>query len=346
MISGLISKFYNFQKINNNQFLMGIGVQAIGLYDVLLKKKQFKDCRSVLEMGSQDIYEPDQKLAKQLIKKICNVHHDGVLKAKSFYKAIGFEEYACVDADGNNDSLLFDLNLIIKDEYNFNKKFDLVTNFGTSEHLINQKNFFENVHNLTNQNGYILHMLPFEGYINHGYFNYQPAFFYDMATANNYEIVGFWYYSERFSLNFFHYKGRHYIPLNYDNKLIDFLDDLVRKGKFFMTPKGNQSSLAILYKKLNSDKFRLPFDNQFLIQSNLKGYSKNTTEKNISNKFSIDHKKQIEEILGDSYWKNKLKKFLFTKEYRKFFFRKVFFEKGYKKLLISRIVRFFKLFIK
>ena len=143
MISGLISKFYNFQKINNNQFLMGIGVQAIGLYDVLLKKKQFKDCRSVIEMGSQDIYEPDQKLAKQLIKKICNVHHDGVLKAKSFYEAIGFEEYACVDADGNNDSLLFDLNLIIKDEYNFNKKFDLVTNFGTSEHLINQKIFLK-----------------------------------------------------------------------------------------------------------------------------------------------------------------------------------------------------------
>ena len=36
---------------------MGIGTEAIGLFEELLKKKQFNNCKSIIELGSQDVSE-------------------------------------------------------------------------------------------------------------------------------------------------------------------------------------------------------------------------------------------------------------------------------------------------
>ena len=40
----------------------------------------------------------------------------------------------------------------------------------------------------------IIHQLPGQGYYDHGFYNYQPTFFFDLAQANNYFMVGFWMY--------------------------------------------------------------------------------------------------------------------------------------------------------
>ena len=34
----------------------------------------------------------------------------------------------------------------------------------------------------------MLHVLPFFNYLNHGFFNYNPILFHDLAGANGYEI--------------------------------------------------------------------------------------------------------------------------------------------------------------
>ena len=36
----------------------------------------------------------------------------------------------------------------------------------------------------------MLHALPFQGYLNHGFFNYQPCLFRDIAAANDYRMIG------------------------------------------------------------------------------------------------------------------------------------------------------------
>jgi len=45
---------------------MGIGIQAIGLLEEILEKKQFNNCKTLIELGSQDI---DSNLAKKLLVK-------------------------------------------------------------------------------------------------------------------------------------------------------------------------------------------------------------------------------------------------------------------------------------
>jgi SAM-dependent methyltransferase len=71
--------------------------------------------------------------------------------------------------------------------------FDLVLNFGTTEHLLNQYNAFKVIHDATKVGGHIVHSLPCVGYSNHGYFTYTPRCMFDLAGYNEYEVVAFWF---------------------------------------------------------------------------------------------------------------------------------------------------------
>jgi SAM-dependent methyltransferase len=71
--------------------------------------------------------------------------------------------------------------------------FDIVLNFGTSEHVINQLNTFRVIHDALKVGGIAFHQLPSTGWANHGYFCYHPRLFNDLRIANNYEEKDIWY---------------------------------------------------------------------------------------------------------------------------------------------------------
>ena len=70
--------------------------------------------------------------------------------------------------------------------------FDLVVNFGTTEHLMNQYNAFKVMHEAAKPGAYMFHQVPSTGYINHGYFCYNALMFKELAQANGYEIADLW----------------------------------------------------------------------------------------------------------------------------------------------------------
>jgi hypothetical protein len=67
--------------------------------------------------------------------------------------------------------------------------YDVVLNFGTTEHILNQWNCFELIHDALKVGGVAYHQLPASGYLDHGYYCYTPLFFRDLAKANGYEIL-------------------------------------------------------------------------------------------------------------------------------------------------------------
>ena len=69
------------------------------------------------------------------------------------------------------------------------RAFDLVTNFGTSEHVANQLNTFQVIHDLTKPGGIMFHVVPAAGYSNHGFFCYDMRFFFSLARENNYAVI-------------------------------------------------------------------------------------------------------------------------------------------------------------
>jgi hypothetical protein len=71
----------------------------------------------------------------------------------------------------------------------YQEYYDVVVNFGTTEHIFNQWNSFKVIHDALKVGGVVYHQLPASGYLDHGYYCYTPLFFEELAKANVYEAV-------------------------------------------------------------------------------------------------------------------------------------------------------------
>jgi SAM-dependent methyltransferase len=98
----------------------------------------------------------------------------------------GFE-YVAYDIFDGYRTTIFDLNANAVPAAQ-RGSFDLVLNCGTSEHVLNQYNVFNVMHDAVRVGGVMYHAIP-TGYLRHGYFTYTPMLFSDLARANEYEIV-------------------------------------------------------------------------------------------------------------------------------------------------------------
>ena len=99
------------------------------------------------------------------------------------------------------------------------------------------------VHDFTQSGGLMLHVLPFIGYLDHGYFNYQPNLFKNLASYNSYETLGMW--------------------INIDTHLssmIPWQDNLLNYIK--LSPSCD-SCLAVLMRKKNDSEFSIPFQGHY-----------------------------------------------------------------------------------
>lgn len=126
--------------------------------------------KSVCELGAQQNYAQPKLPAPYM---------------SEWYIARGLS-YLSIDLSGENDSKQWNLDEPVKT----NKTFDLVTDFGTTEHLHDLYQGFVNVNKLTKVGGYMVHENPKTGsWPLHGYFYRDMHFYHDLAALNGYEIV-------------------------------------------------------------------------------------------------------------------------------------------------------------
>ena len=108
------------------------------------------------------------------------------LYCKELFGACGIS-YESIDLDAGA-TLRLDLNTK-QVPWRLRRSFDVVTNFGTTEHVFNQMNCFQLIHDATKVGGAMVHMVPSTGYMWHCLFKYDPKFFLALAEANGYEIL-------------------------------------------------------------------------------------------------------------------------------------------------------------
>jgi hypothetical protein len=118
-------------------------------------------------------------------KKLEAIAHDGFLG--DLLILAGFE-YVALDIFHATNTILFDLN-IHEPGPDLLDKFDLVMNFGTTEHVFNQLRAFQSIHALIKVGGLCYHDLPMAGYPNHALYRYDPLFFSTLIPANGYEKI-------------------------------------------------------------------------------------------------------------------------------------------------------------
>jgi hypothetical protein len=107
--------------------------------------------------------------------------------ASEFWAWLGFN-YSSIDIDGSPGSIPLDLNYDSAPGDALGK-YQLVTNYGTTEHVANQLNAFKIIHDLAACSGVMIHHLPMQGMLNHGLVNYNPKFFWMLARSNGYRLV-------------------------------------------------------------------------------------------------------------------------------------------------------------
>lgn len=175
---------------------MGITRECFEIYARLVQSNYLDwDTCSVIELGAQTVHFEDRQFFLDWAKRI-QISEDAVknfkagVTAQYVHNAFGhsykcIEYYDCVE---NVDTLKWNIN-DISCPVEHQNSYDLVTNFGTSEHLINQTNAFKLMHDLVKVGGILFNLLPMAR-MNHGFFNYNPCFFECLARANRYKILG------------------------------------------------------------------------------------------------------------------------------------------------------------
>ena len=195
-------------------------------------------------------------------KNLNNLSSSQSFTTEDYFKSIGFKEYKSIDINGAYNSLQFDLNKNILETYSYNEKYDLVINNGTGEHVFNQYSLFLNFHNLTKLNGVMLNILPFIDWINHGFYNFNPIFFADLAASNNYEII-------KISL-----ANRNGSELRLNDENLSILFEQIKPNRndskfkkmidIAKTKLGRNILLVVITRKLSEKVFKTPLQGKYL----------------------------------------------------------------------------------
>ena len=186
---------------------MRLTAQNIKFILQLTKKHNLKG--PVLTLGNQDIYATENELKNWICKAglplrvpsivyysqsqdLSKINPEAVkyIHARTFFEFIGIkpEEYYDIDKfPFDKPVIVHDLQKPIDEKY-YNL-FDFVLDSGTIEHIFDMKSLMSNIVYFTKVGGFVLHFTPAHNFLNHGFYQFSPTFFYDFYKANGFEIV-------------------------------------------------------------------------------------------------------------------------------------------------------------
>jgi len=145
-----------------------------------------------LSVLGQDIYrfvpkEDRQSLFRHL-DEVSRAQGPGILWeiAKVFWQVfLQPRSMTAIDFHGTDKALKLDLN----DPIDLQCRFDVVMNLGTVEHVFNVAQAFKTIHDHTRPGGLMIHGLPFSGWVDHGFYSFNPTFYWDLAGVNGYDVL-------------------------------------------------------------------------------------------------------------------------------------------------------------
>ena len=134
-------------------------------------------------MGIQELLLSDdykKKLDKKLKKNFFNFSADSILKN------LGFSKIDTLEYPGMDDAVIsLDLNKKLPKKYH--SRYDFIFDLGFMEHVYNVPEMMKSLHLLLKPNGKIVHFNPCQGTMNHGFYNFQPTFYFSFYKTCNYK---------------------------------------------------------------------------------------------------------------------------------------------------------------
>ena len=249
---------------------MGIGITEVQLLLELHNQGKFNSFKNILDIGSHDLHVKKEDLRELVlqagiddtfvdqIENIDNWPSQPRASAKALYSSLGITEYSSFDINGEIGAIPIDLNLELKDNSLFNK-FDIVTDFGTCEHIFNVSECYKTIHKITKVNGLIIiNQSVFKG---NGYFQFDRSFMEGIAAANNYKIIYACYVVGTSSKTSNGTAKKFQIPLS---------EDLIKSFKDI-----SSLTISMVLQKTSNDNFKIPYQGILFNQKyNMFGFNK------------------------------------------------------------------------
>ncbi|KAA0676215.1 hypothetical protein [Roseomonas genomospecies 6] len=114
----------------------------------------------------------------------------GFISDNLFFATLGFYSVVSVDySDYDSSDVIFDLNQLGLAE-RIGAPADVVMDIGTSEHVFHYPNCLRNIVESVAVGGVILHTLPVNNQVDHGFYQFSPTLFHDFYSENGLEILG------------------------------------------------------------------------------------------------------------------------------------------------------------
>lgn len=248
---------------------MGVQVDFL-LY--LSTREVFPRGGSILDIGAQNVYVATPKALRQfyarhgqkpidqydsIIEKLCA----GAARDENGYRNDTFlsdviahtdMSYTAFDIFPGPSTVVFDLNHDKLPRRHW-RRYDLVLNFGTTEHVINQYNALRVIHDATKTGGWMFHQLPASGHVDHGYFVYSPKLFHELALANGYEVRDLWFSGPEPHTNIFSNIGYRLDRFRDPEMPGNWIDEFDRMPIY-------DSGINVLMRKTIDRPFRLPLE--------------------------------------------------------------------------------------
>lgn len=179
---------------------MGITYNT-GLGLMLQGKKGYQDYegKNILMLGKQDVNITKGKL-EEIFKNVNFLYKKNVLDLEDWeskneyvdsydlFKLMGFSEVLALDmSDYEGADIIFDLASEYVPEELW-ERFDYIYDGGTLEHVFNFPLAISNVSRLLKTDGVIIHVLPCNNWIDHGFYSFSPTVFIDYYNENKFTI--------------------------------------------------------------------------------------------------------------------------------------------------------------
>jgi hypothetical protein len=175
---------------------MGIAREAFYLLCKLRKTSDFSNA-SILQLGNQSGIVSRRQI-KHIAKKFDFEFKFVKDKNYEFYrnyptgdeifKLLGFKSIKSLDSSNFEDAtLIYDLNTPITNDAL--GEYDFVYDGGTTEHIFDQLTVLDNLYKLLKIGGFVIHHTPANNFMDHGYHQPSPSFYYEYYMANGFELI-------------------------------------------------------------------------------------------------------------------------------------------------------------
>ncbi len=172
----------------------------IARQDVLVSQKQFEKELKRLAKEKDSRRIPVQKILEKLAgirekttsaERSVGTGNRASMSDQLFFHTLGFDKVLAVDASSfEGAEIIHDLNLPGLAAH-LPEGCDFAIETGTAEHLFHIPNYLKNIAEVLKVHGHVMHLVPVNNYVDHGFYQFSPTLFQDYYEANRFTIRDF-----------------------------------------------------------------------------------------------------------------------------------------------------------